>query len=294
MGVIGPELVDVVIGGLTIGSVYAVLAIGFSLIYGISGVFNYAYGSFFTWAAYIAWLAFMAFAWMNYPIAIVFTFAGIFLLGLIVDRLLIRPLRWKPGAFANIVFITLALALFLDNMALCIFGPRSKGLPSLMAGTVSPGGFTISINDIVVFLICIGLVAGLVLFLTRTRPGMAMRAVGQDLTGAQIVGIPVNRVFAYTFAISVVMAGMAAVLLAPKHFIYPGGGWDILIKAFIIAVVGGIGSMGGTLAAAFVLGMVEVGVFYFVGGTWVLPAWFLILILILVVRPEGLFIRRGT
>jgi branched-chain amino acid transport system permease protein len=294
MGITGSGLVDVAIGGLTVGSVYAVLAIGFSLIYGVSGVFNYAYGSFFTWAAYIAWLAFTAFAWMNYPIAIVFTFAGIFLLALIVDRFLIRPLRWKPDPFTNIVFITLALALFLDNMALCIFGPQRKALPSLMAGTVSPGGFTISWNDIVVFLICIGLVVGLLLFLARTRSGMAMRAVGQDKTGAQIVGIPVNTVFAYTFAISVVMAGMAAVLLAPKHFIYPEGGWDILIKAFIIAVVGGIGSIGGTLAAAFILGMVEVFVFYFAGATWILPSWFLILIIILIVRPKGLFIRRRT
>lgn len=283
------QLGEVLIGGVSIGAIYAVLAIGFSLLYGVTGIFNYAYGSFFTWGAYFAWVLFAAFGWMNYPIAFILVALMLFPVGLIVDRALIRTVRWRPDWFVSTVFITLALALFLDNLALCVFGPRPKGLPAILTGKVEFGGFTASSNDIAVLLISIAIVVALALFLSRTRAGMAMRAIGQDMVGAKIVGIAVNRVFAYTFAISVIMAGLAAMLLSRRYFIYPAGGWDAFIKAFIIAVVGGIGNMVGTVCAAFILGIAEVIIAWQFGFSWVMVSWFLILVILLVVKPTGLF-----
>ena len=283
------ELVAVLLGGVSLSAIYALLAIGLSLIYGVSRILNYSYGSFFTWAAYCAWFLFSVFAWLNYPIAFIAVIGFMFLFGLVVERGLIRPLRWKPDWQITTILVTIALALTLDNIALYVFGGLRKSLPKLVGGTIEFGGFTMGRGDVVVLVAAVVAVIILGLFLKKTRIGMSMRAVAQDMVGAQIVGIPVNKVFSYTFAISAVLAGIAAILISHKHFIYPTAGWHIFIKAFIIVIFGGIGSMWGTLCAAFILGIAEAVVGWQVGLMWVMPFWFVILMAGLIVKPTGLF-----
>lgn len=118
---------------------------------------------------------------------------------------------------------------------------------------------------------------------------MAMRAVAQDMTGAEIVGIPKDSVFRYTFAVSAILVGVGSILLAPKYFVSPAGGWDILVKSWVITAFGGVGSIRGSLLAAFILGIVEALVGWTFGLTWTLIAWFFVLLITLIVRPHGLF-----
>jgi branched-chain amino acid transport system permease protein len=281
------DLIEVLISGITNGSVYAIMAAGMTLVYGVTRVFNFAYGSFFTLGGYFAWLFFgLKF---NYLMVFVSIIPVMFLVGLSAETFIIRPLRTRKDWEILSVMVTLGLALFLDNLYLVIFGPFVKSIPSLFEGYVKIQGFVISIHDIAIVTIAISIMVILMLFLSRSRQGLAMRAVAQDMTGAQIVGIPKDRVFAYTFALSAILVGAGSMLLAPKYFVSPAGGFDILVKSWVITVFGGVGSIRGSLFAAFILGIVEAIVGFTFGLTWTLIAWFVVLLFTLIVRPQGLF-----
>ena len=283
------ELIQVLISGVALGSVYLVMSIGMTLVYGVSRIFNFAYGSFFMWGAYFAWLLCVGFLRLNYAMVFMIAIPIMFLFGLIIERVVIRPLRRRADWEMIICFSTLGLAIFLDNTALVVFGPHVKSLPLLFEGSINVGGLIISTHEIAMLLVAISIVIILGLFLRKTRQGMAMRAVAQDTAGAQIVGIPINRVFGYTFAISAVLVGISGILLAPKYFMSPLGGWEILVKAFVIVAFGGLGSIKGTLYGAFILGVVEALVAWQFGVMWVMVFWFSVMLGVLTVRPMGLF-----
>jgi branched-chain amino acid transport system permease protein len=281
------DLIEVLISGITNGSVYAIMAAGMTLVYGVTRVFNFAYGSFFTLGGYFAWLFFgLKFSYLLVFVSII---PAMFLMGLSTEKFVIRPLRARKDWGILSVMVTLGLALFLDNLYLVIFGPFVKSIPSLFEGYVKIQGLVISINDITIVTIAISIMVILMLFLSRSRQGLAMRAVAQDMTGAEIVGIPKDRVFAYTFAVSAVLVGAGSMLLAPKYFVSPAGGFDILVKSWVITVFGGVGSVRGSLFAAFILGIIEAVVGWQFGFTWTLIAWFVVLLFTLIVRPQGLF-----
>lgn len=282
------HLIEVLIGGVALGAVYALLTIGMTLVYGITRVFNFAYGSFFIWGGYVAWLLFSSLH-LSYPLVFIITALVMFLFGLACERVIIRPLRWRADWEMTTMFSTLGLAIFLDNTALVSFGPFYKSLPLLFEGSISLGGIVMPIAEMAVLLIAISIMIILWLFLSKTKEGMAMRAVAQDTAGAHIVGIAINRVFGYTFAISTALVAISSILLAPKYFIAPLGGWEILVKAWVIMTFGGMGSVKGTLYAAFILGMVEILVAWQFGLMYTLIAWFVVLIGVLMVRPSGLF-----
>ncbi len=212
-----------------------------------------------------------------------------FLMGLAVDQVIIRPLRSRPEFEFSVLLATLGLAVFLDNLVLVIFGPRTKSLPAFLEGSVKIGGFTISWQLLAMFAFALVVAVVLFVFMAKTRTGMSMRAVAQDPVGARIVGIPLYRVFAITFGISTLLCGAGGILLAPRFFMTPLGGWTFLVKALIIVIAGGLGSIKGTLYASFILGILEAIVGWKLGLLWVMPFWFLVLFLILLVRPAGLF-----
>ncbi len=283
------QIAEALLSGITIGAVYFLIAVGFSLIYGVSRVLVYCYGSFFTWGAYFAWV--LAVGVLKLPYVLVFLVAIPLMaaLGIGIERFIVRPLRHRPAFDWNILLATLGIALFLDNLALVLFGARTKSLPSLLEGTMNVGRFVISLQQFTMFALSILLALGLTFLLNKTRVGMAMRAVAQDSTGARIVGIPVNAIYRYTFGLSAVLAGLGGILLAPRFYITPLGGWDFLLKALIIVIVGGLGSIKGTLYGAFILGILEAFIGWKLGLLWVLPFWFIVLLIILLIRPHGLF-----
>jgi len=283
----GRELIEVLISGITNGSVYAVMAVGMALVYGVTKVFNFAYGSFYSMGGYFAWVVFGA--KLGYPLVFVVVIPLLFLAGWLTEQLMIKPLRQRADWEMMAVMVTLGLALFLDNFYQAVFGPFVKSLPLLVEGDITAGGIVIAVQDITIFLVAFGIMIGFMLFLGKNTLGMAVRAVAQNMTGAQIVGVAKDRIFALTFAISAVLVGTAGILLAPKYFVSPFGGWVILVKAWVITAFGGMGSIKGSLYAAFILGIVEALVGWQLGFTWTMFAWFAVLLVTLIIRPQGLF-----
>ena len=278
---------EMFIGGIVNGAIYAIMAVGLSLVYGVSRVFNFAYGSFFVFGAYFAWLL-LKLPGFNYALAFVGALVIMFALGLLSEATSVRPLRWKPKWDITTMMSTLGLAILLNNIALVAFGPSKKVLPFIVEGNFRVGGFVITWYEVAVVIIALVVIFLLELFLKKTRIGMSMQAVSQDMMGAKIVGIPINKVFAYAFALSASLVAISAILLAPKVFFSPEGGWDTLCKAFVIVAFGGLGSVRGTLYAAFILAMIESAVAMYVGIGWVLVVWFAVLLAVLAIRPRGI------
>lgn len=283
------EFAEILISGATIGLVYFLIAVGFSLIYGVSRVLNLSYGSFFTWGAYLAWVFAVGVFKLSYFLVFIIVCPLLYFLGMALEKFVVRPLRRRENFDFNVLLAGLGVALFMDYSAQALFGARTKSLPSLLEGTVESGGFVFSLQQIAMLIVAVIVAIGLGLFLEKTRQGMSLKAVAQDPTGARIVGIPLNRVYALTFGISTILAGFSGILLAPRFFISPLGGWKFLVKALIIVVAGGLGSIKGTLYSAFILGILEAFVGWQFGLLWVMPFWFLALLLILLIRPHGLF-----
>ena len=279
---------------MTNGSVYALMAVGLTLVYGVSKAFNFAYGSFYSLGGYLAWI-FMMFLgiWGGYIAVFALAVPILMGLGYFSEKLMIAPLRKRSDWEIKAMMITLGLALFMDNGYQVLFGPRMKSLPMLMDGTTQIGSIYIANQDIMILILSITGILAFWWVLNNTRTGMAVRAVAQNPAGAKIVGIPKNRVFSATFGISTVMVGVGGILLAQKYFVSPMGGWDILVKSWVITAFGGMGSIRGGLIAALIMGMLEAFVGYWFGLNWVLFALFAVLLATLTIRPQGLMGKWG-
>ncbi len=282
------QYVEVLISGVAQGAVYCVFAMGLSLVYGTARVLNFAHGSFFMVGAYIAWVLSEGYFGLNYAATLAVLIPVLFLMGVLLERAVIRPLRWGKNWKMTTMMVTLGLAFMIDNLNLIVFGPQNKLLAPFFEGSFTVFGLAFSYQTFLVFFAALIVVVCLELFLHRTRMGNAMRAVSQDMDGASMVGINVNQVFSYTFGLSVVLAGIAGVMLAPVYLISPLGGWAPFLKAFVIVVFGGLGSTRGVLYAAFILGIIEAFVIFEVGATWTMPVWLLTLLVVLMFRPQGL------
>jgi len=289
MGKGGLTVVEIIIGGIEAGSVYMLIAVGLSLLYGVTKIFNYSYGSLLTVGGYLAWVLIYNFAGIHYGIGLLIVLPVMFFLGMGVEKLVVFPLRRKPEWELNVVIATLGLALIFNNLILIVFGPLTKTLPSFIEGNINISGCYLSKYRWAVLGITIAIMIILWIFLTKTKLGMAMRAVAQDSIGGMIVGINTHRLFGYTFGISTVLAGLGGVFLGSTYTLSPEGGWLFFVKAFIIVALGGIGSLKGALIAAVILGVIESAVCFLIGAVWVTPAWFLVLIVILIIKPRGLF-----
>ncbi|MDJ0784187.1 MAG: branched-chain amino acid ABC transporter permease [Desulfosarcinaceae bacterium] len=286
------ELIDVIISGLTNGSVYALMAVGLTLVYGVTKAFNFAYGSFFNLGGYLAWLMIPVVGAVGGYVSIFIAVIPImFIVGYGLEKSLVAPLRKRPEWEMKVMMMTLGLALFMDNLYAVVFGGRVKSLPPILEGTLDVGDLVFSYQDIMIFFLSIG---GILLFgwiLNNTRIGMAVQAVAQNPEGAKIVGIPEKRIFAATFAISTAMVGFGGILLSQKYFISPMSGGAIMVKSWVITAFGGMGSIRGGLYAAFIIGMLEAFVGYTLGMSYSMIALFILLLTTLALRPQGLMGR---
>jgi branched-chain amino acid transport system permease protein len=199
------------------------------------------------------------------------------------------PLRRFPGWDFTVIIVTLGCALVLDNLILVTFGPLSKSTSHLAEGTFTFGEFAIAKHDVIMFAVAIVILGLLGLFLSKTRIGMALRAVSQDNIGARIVGLPVNTLYSLSFGIAAILSAVAAILLAPRTLLYPLVGWTTILKAFVVIVLGGLGNIKGTVVASFALSIVEIFATYLIGGIWGLPIFLVLMVAILVFKPKGLF-----
>ncbi len=286
------ELTDVIISGLTNGSVYALMAVGLTLVYGVTKAFNFAYGSFFNLGGYFAWTLITLVGFGGGYISIFIAVIPLmFAVGYGLEKAMVAPLRKRENWENKIMMLTLGLSLFMDNLYVVVFGGRVKSLPTILEGAFEIGEVILNYQDIMIFIMSIG---GILFFgwtLNNTRTGMAVRAVAQNPVGAQIVGIPKERIFASTFAISTAMVGFGGILLSQKYFISPMSGGAIMIKSWVITAFGGMGSIRGSLYAAFIIGMMEAFVGWIFGMSYTMIALFILLLTTLVLRPRGLMGR---
>ena len=188
---------------------------------------------------------------------------------------------------------TIAGSIFLQNLVLEVFGGRFKTIDQLVNGTVSIAGATIQAQNLLCIILAPLLLIGMWLFLTRNRTGLAIRAVAQNQDAAQLFGIGVERVYIITFAMSAVLAGVAGILLGGLFNISPDMGTDPLLRAFVVVVFGGLGSLPGTILGAYAVGMIEAFASYYIGIYWTPVVLFIVLISVLVVRPTGLMGRAA-
>lgn len=284
------EAAQVILSGVGTGAAYVIMAIGLSLVYGVSQVFNYAYGSLLMLAAYFSWL-FSTTVLAGLPFGLVYAIVLpiMFVLGMAIEAGIVRPLRRQTNWGITSFIATLGLGLLINALIQQTFGPRGKFIPPLSEGVVRLGQFTISEHRLIMLGIAIAIIIALVVFLRKTRLGLSMRAVSEDMIGADIVGIPANRIFNFTFGLSTALGAVSGLLLGSIYMLAPEGGWNLFIKAFVIIVLGGAGSLPGAAVAAFILGILESIIGWQLGSLWVIPFWLIALIAILVVRPRGIF-----
>lgn len=284
------------LNGLSLGSIYALIALGYTLVYGILRLFNFAHGDLFMMGAYAALGAGAAMGAaqlagpFGFSAALAVSMGATALLGLAVERFCYRPLRGQPRI--NLLITAVGVSLLLENLGQVLFGATPRVFPSLLeeAEAFSLLGASVSRLDLAVLLTTLALLAGLEWVVLGTRLGRAMRAVAHDHDTASLVGIPVDKVIAFTFALGSALAAAAAVLYGVKYprvdplmGILPG------LKAFVAAVLGGVGNLKGAVLGSLILGLAETLVSAYGASTWRDALAFGILIGILMFKPAGLF-----
>ena len=283
------EVIDVIISGLLTASVYALMAVGLTLVYGVTKVFNFAYGSLYNLGGYIAWvLLTVVGVFGGYLTVFILAIPMLLVVGYLLEKTQVAPLRKRSDWEVKVMMMTLGLSILIDALYVAAFGGRMKSLPPIVDGYSEIYGVILSNQDIVVFVVSVVGILLLAWFLNNTRMGLAVQAVAQNPVGSQIVGIPKDRVFAATFAISTVMVGIGGILLSQKYFVNPAEGSNIMIKAWVITAFGGMGSIRGSLYAALIVGMLEAFVGWTIGLSYTMIVLFIVLIATLVVRPQGL------
>ena len=277
-----------ILNGLTLGSVYCLVALGLTLVYGILQVPNFAHGAFYMAGAFVAFQLMSGFGW-NYWLAMLAAAVGVAALAALAGRWVFHPLRKSSGLHPMIAAI--GLLLFLEASAQAIWGADFRRLPTPYAGMMDIGGMSISQQRVLLVVGAFVLMGGLQFFLKRTVVGATIVALAQNREGAALMGIDTNRVATLTFAISGALAAAAAVLYAPINLVYPAMGSLVITKAFAIIVIGGMGSVPGAILGGLIIGFAEsFGAFYVSSDAKDIIA-FALLVVILSVRPQGLFTR---
>jgi branched-chain amino acid transport system permease protein len=290
--------VQQLINGLTLGSIYGLIAIGYTMVYGIVGMINFAHGDVFMLSAFIALILFLLLTQILGILSLGIALLIVLVLGMVltslwnwmIERVAYRPLRAAPRLAPLITAI--GVSLLLQNGGQLVFGAEPKFFPPLVASqeALRVGALAVSNIQLTVVSTALLLMGALEFVVTRTRFGRAMRAVSFDAPAAALMGVPVDRVIAGTFVLGSALAAAAGILVGlsnPK--IEPLMGLMPGLKAFVAAVLGGIGSIPGAMAGGLLLGVVETLVSGYLSSTYRDAIAFVILILILLYRPTGLF-----
>jgi branched-chain amino acid transport system permease protein len=280
-------LQDILVTGLVNGGVYALLAIGFSLIFGVARIVNIAHTAFYMLAAY-CFYALLTKTGLGFLLSGVISVVAVTLFSMLCYRLVIEPVREHEAA---VLIATIALALVFQELMLFTFGGHFLGIPSTLEGAVRFLGVSIPYQRLLILVVA-GAALVLVWFvLYRTRLGLAIRATANDLEVANLMGMNVNRVAMATVAISVALAAVAGVVVAPVYVVDPFMWLAPLVTMLAIVVLGGLGSLKGSLIGALIIGYVEaITVFAVPAGAYLKGAVaLLIMVIVLLARPEGLF-----
>ncbi|NRD79349.1 branched-chain amino acid ABC transporter permease [Bacillus sp. BRMEA1] len=276
--------------GLTIGSVYALVALGLTLVYGILHIPNFAHGSLYMMGGYITYTMMTKFG-LEYWAAIFVSMLAVGLIGVLMERLVFHPLREAPPIHDKIAAI--GILLFLESLAQYIWGPEYQSMPTPYGNVVKFLGLTLTMQRILIIVAAVVVMVLLYLFLKKTFKGATIIAMSQNRDGANLVGVNTNKVAMLTFMISGALAAIAASLSSPINLVFPGMGQLVILKAFVIIILGGMGSIPGAIVGGYILGFSEsLGATYISNDYKDLIA-FVLLVIILTVKPTGLFTKGG-
>ena len=278
------------INGLSLGSVYAIIALGYTMVYGIAKMLNLAHGDIIMVGAYIIYYSMTSFG-INPILSIVISMALCTVLGVVIERVAYRPLRNASSSLA-VLITAIGVSYLLQNTALLLFSANTKTFSSVVS--LDPiklfdGQLTISGEAIVTIVVCIVIMVGLTLFVNKTKAGQAMQAVSEDKGAAQLMGINVNGTIALTFAIGSALAAVAGALMCSTYpNLTPYTGTMPGIKAFVAAVFGGIGSIPGAMIGGLLIGIIEILGKAYISSQLADAIVFAVLIIVLLVKPTGI------
>jgi len=284
-------IAQVITSGLLIGGIYALVSIGLNLVFGVLRIINFAHGEYLMLSMYAAyWLWRLG---IDPYVATILVVPLMALLGALTERFLIRH---TLAAHAHVkIFVTLGLAIALQNLALLFFTADYMSVQTpYQTATLTLAGLSVSVPRLIACAVMLIAAAGLHLFLHRTDFGKAIRATAQDSTTARLMGINVERIYMVTFAIGAALVGLAGCLLTPVYYVFPSVGTDFVLVAFVVVVLGGLGSLAGAVVGGLLIGVVEQLSGFFIDTSLRQIVYFALFIGVLVVRPAGLFGQRGA
>jgi branched-chain amino acid transport system permease protein len=293
---LGPAEIDAFaqlgVSTVLLGGIYALIAVGLTLIFGIMRVVNFAHGEFLMLGMYAAFWAFTLWALDPYFVLLV-SIPLFFLVGLLIYGLVMKGVI---HASHNVqIFTTVGLSTALQNVALVVWtGDFRVMRPWESAVVLRLAGTAFNLAQIVAFVIAVGLTVVLFAFMKWTHTGRVMRATAQDREAATLMGIDTDRVYRLTFAIGIAAVGAAGVLVAPLYAVYPQAGLQFVLLAYVVVVLGGLGDMVGAMLGSLIVAAVEVVGSYYFGAAWKEVFYFLLFIAVLVFRPAGLLGQRGA
>jgi branched-chain amino acid transport system permease protein len=283
------QFLQALINGIMLGGFYAIMVLGFSIIWGVMGVINLAHGEFVMVGAYLTWLLNTQLGWEPF-LTLIVVLPAMFVAGYILQRLLINRIIERPYLIS--LLVTFGLSIMIANTFKLLYTATPRIVETALSGFWRVGRITVPVTKTYVMLAALVMMALLYVFLQYTRLGKAIRAAAQNKEAARIVGIEIGRVYALTFAIAVALSGAAGTLISPTQAIFPFMGPPLTLKAFAITAMSGLGNIPGALMGGIVLGLIEVLIATYIPGRGTnlgTVASFVILVLVLVTRPQGLF-----
>jgi len=285
-----PEILQQLVNGLIIGATYGLMAVGLTMIFGMMDIINFAHGELYmlggVFAYYLASLL-----GLGYFGSIVLAVGLVMVVGLIFDQLVLRKLRNEPVLIT--VLVTIGLSIFLQSTVMLFWGPSPQSIPSPFSSkTIQVGPIFLTPFKIFMAGVTVAVIYGLHLLIQKTTLGKTMRAVFQEKEAAAIVGININKVYAINFALGSGLAGLAGALLGTLFVVYPNMGLIAVVKAFLIVIMGGMGNFLGAIFGGLLLGVVESMAAGFISSSYKDLFGLLIVMILLVVRPYGLFGRK--
>ena len=288
------SFISYLFNGLSLGSVYAIIALGYTMVYGIAKMLNFAHGDVIMIGAYISLLSMTNAGIPAFP-ALIISIVACTVLGIVIERIAYKPLRNASSSLA-VLITAIGVSYLLQNIALLLFGANAQTFPSVIKWeglSLAGGKLNLSGETIITILVCIVIMVLLMLFVQKTKPGQAMRAVYEDRGAALLMGINVNGTIALTFAIGSGLAAIAGVLLCSAYpSLTPYTGAMPGIKAFVAAVFGGIGSIPGAFIGGILLGIIEIFGKAYISSQMADAIVFAVLIIVLLVKPTGLLGKK--
>ena len=278
-------IVEILIYGAIQSSIYALLAVGFSLIFGVARVVNLFHGSFYALGAYATY-ALITYTPLPMIVAVLCGMVLAFITGIFLDRIFVNPVR---ESMIKVLIVTLALTLFFEQCLYHAFGPEHRNIPALITDRITLLGVDISGQRVLALIVSCTVIGSLWFVITRTKLGNALIATAQNPEAAQLMGINTSRVFMITLGLAASMAALAGAIVSSFITVFPQMGIMPMIKAFTIVILGGLGSIGGSIIAAFLIGYLETAVAFLISSdvTDIVPL--VVIFITLVFRPAGLF-----